>query len=119
MAAGESGWEIHGENRSTEVSSGTGVTYSFGEGVRACTGIGDKLLWRLAASYGLTRLFVWVFVFPTRLLGASGSASPLVNAAFDHTVPPSTGRLECIPDLPIDLWSSVIMIGGVTPVATT
>jgi len=64
-------WQSHGENKFTDVIKGRRSNMFICGSKMAYNGIGDRRLLQLAISYSLTRLFVWLLVFPMVLFGAS------------------------------------------------
>lgn len=70
----------------------------------------------LVASYGFARFFGWLFTFAVlRFEGARLSANSPLGAIWDQSTSVSVRGLNTEFDLVVDLWSSVIIIGGVVP----
>jgi hypothetical protein len=74
----------------------------------------------IVASYGLARFFGGPFTFVVlRFEGALFSTSSPLCASWDQSTSTSVKGLNTELDLVVDLWSSVIIIGGVIPDPTT
>lgn len=73
-------------------------------------------LFLLVTSYGFARFFGWPFTFVAlRFEGARLSANSPLGAIWDQSTSVSVRGLNAEFDLVVDLWSSVIIIGGVVP----
>lgn len=70
----------------------------------------------LVVSYGVARFFGWPFELAVlRFEGARLSANSPLGAIWDQSTSVSVRGLNTEFDLVVDLWSSVIIIGGVVP----